>query len=432
MSKFQIILIAVFVLCIVAGVAAFATFKSDNSDSNLPPITVWGTFPSDTFQSFVSEINKNLAKRITIDYREISEANFRKTFIEELARGKGPDAILIPQDLIMGYEDKIVEVPNTVLTRRDYQNTFIGQADLYLTPTGSLALPLIVDPLVMYWNKTMFTNAGIAKYPVYWDEFEEIGKRLTLKDENSNIRRSALALGEFKNISHAREILSTLFFQAGNPVTYFSNEGSLVSSLGDRGVVSGTQSSSPALTFFTKFSNPRDPQYSWNRSLPTSKNSFLAGNLATYFGFTSEISEIREKNPNIDYDVAPIPQIRTGKVRTTYGNMYGISIARSTTNQSNTYMVMQILTSPESMAVLSELTYLPSVRRDVIATGSVDPYMAIFLDAALISKGWLDTDPTVSNQIFTELVESVTSGREDTYRALRQASDELDLSLKNI
>jgi ABC-type glycerol-3-phosphate transport system substrate-binding protein len=377
----------------------------------------------------VSQLNLTRSSSLSINYLQVPEESFRKNLIEELANGRGPDAVLIPQQYMLGLSDKIVEIPNTLLPQRTFQDTFVGQSDLYITQTGVTAIPFIIDPLVMYWNRTMFTNAGIAKYPVYWDEFASIGQKIDVKDTNSNIRRSSIAMGEFKNINHAREILSTLLLQSGNPITFYGSSG-IQSALGDSDYV-GTRTSVPAVNFFTQFSNPRNPQYSWNRSLPSSKNSFLAGNLATYFGFASEIGELRQKNANIDYDVAPIPQARTGSIRTTYGNMYGISMVRSTTNQGNTYNIMQILTAPDAMAILSKLTFLPSVRRDVIAQGSTNPYMASFLDAALISRGWLDSDPVQSSQIFTELVESITSGRADTYNAIETASDKLDMSLTN-
>ncbi|MDO8430615.1 MAG: extracellular solute-binding protein, partial [Candidatus Taylorbacteria bacterium] len=389
MSKFQIILIAIFVICIGLGVAAFATFKGSSSEDTLPTITIWGTFPQDTFTEFVTKLNIERSTPITVNYVEIAPTNFRNEFIEELARGGGPDAILISQQEVMGYADKIITIPNTLITQRDFQNTFVSQADLYLTTDGSLALPFIVDPLVMYWNKTIFTNAGIAKYPAYWDEFASLGKKITLEDENSNIRRSAIALGEFQNVNNAREILSSLLLQAGNPITFYGSSG-LQSALGDS-EYAGSRSSTPSLSFFTQFADPRSSQYSWNRSLPSSKNSFLAGNLATYFGFTSELRDLRSKNPNLNFDVAPLPQIRTGPQRVTFGNMYGLSIVRSSLNIDDTFSVLQILTAPDAISILSKIAYLPSIRRDMISSSSVDPYMAIFLDGALISKGWLDT-----------------------------------------
>ncbi len=428
MSKFQLALTAVFVICIIGGVVAFATYKSSSTDNALPPISIWGSFPAITFNDYIQKLNLTLATPIAIQYTEISQSNFRQNFIEALANGGGPDAILIRQDDITGFMDKILVIPNTVITQRDFQDTYVPQADLYLTSNGTLAIPFIVDPMVMYWNKTMFTNAGIAKYPQYWDEFTDISKKINQKDANSNIRRSALALGEFANIDNAREILSALFLQAGNPVTYYSN-GVLRSAIGD-GDYYGTRSSTPAVSFFVQFANPRSTAYSWNRSLPSSKNSFLSGTLATYFGFTSEIRDLRAKNPNIDFDIAKLPQTKKGSIRATFGNMYGLSMVRSTTNANNTFSVLSIITQPGASSILSNLSYLPSARRDIIAAGSVDPYMSIFLDSALISKGWLDTNSNRSNQIFTRLVESITSGRLDTNSALKQASDELNVSLQ--
>jgi multiple sugar transport system substrate-binding protein len=431
MSKFQIILTSIFVIFIIAGVVAFATFKGDSTSTSLPSITIWGTFPESTFNDLVGKININRTSPLSINYFEIPSSDFRKQYIEELARGKGPDAILIAQDEILGFSDKIIEIPNTVLTQRDFQNTYIPQADLYITNTGIRAIPFIVDPMVMYWNRTILTNAGIAKYPAYWDDFSNLIARINQKDQNSNIRRSAIAMGEFRNINHAREILSTLFLQKGNPVTYNDGE-SIVSALGDS-QFTGTKTSSPALAFYVQFSNPLGQYYSWNRSLPSSKNSFLSGNLATYFGFASEIGELREKNPNIDYDVAPMPQWKgkNGENRATFGKMYGLSISRSSKDQNSTYQIIKILTSTEALSLLSKETYLPSVRRDAVASGSTDPYMSIFLDSALISKGWLDTSAQKSNTIFTDLVESVTSGRSSLYNALNQASEELNITLKS-
>lgn len=431
MSKFQIIVLTAFIICIIAGVVAFASFKGNSSSTELPAITVWGTFPSSLFEQYVSKINLNRAQVLKITYSQISETSFDRTFIEALARGQGPDAILIPQDLLHKHEDKVVPIPYTVLSQRDFQNTFIKQAELYLTANGSLALPFIVDPLVMYWNRDTFTNVGVALPPIYWDEFTGLNTKMTQKDVNSNVRKSAIAMGEFSNISHAREILGTLFLQSGNPVTYRDSSNSLTSALGNRAYV-GLTTSVPALDFFTQFSNPSSSNYSWNRSLPNSKSSFLSGNLATYFGFASEIKDLRDKNPNIDFDAAPLPQARSGKIRATYGAMYGFSIVRSTANANSAFGVLTQLVSPAALTELVTLSYLPPVRRDMLSQGSKDTYLAIFYDSALISKGWLDTNKAQSDAIFKKITESVSSGKKTTSDALQNGSDEFDISLKNI
>lgn len=437
MSKFQAILIAFFVICIVAGVALFATYKGDSgSNQELPAINLWGTFPADVFNDFVNKVNMTRASQLRINYTEISESNFDKTFIETLAKGQGPDAILVSQDLVSRYEDKIILIPPAAITERAFKDSFIQQSELYLVSGGTLALPFVVDPIVMYWNRDSFTNAGIPTYPKTWDEFNNLNAKLTVKDVRSNVRKSAIAMGEFSNVNHAREILGTLFMQAGNPITFKSDytENSmptLFSSLGNRSN-DGIRTAQLALDFYTQFSNPTSPNYSWNRSLPNSKSSFLSGNLATYFGYASEIKDLRDKNPNLNFDVAPLPQAKGGANRATYGAMYGFSIVRSTKDVGSTFSVISNLLSIDALKEMINISYLPPVRRDIIMSGTTDPYLSIFYDSALISKGWLDTNKQESNKIFQNIVESVTSGRKDSYKALQDGSDEYDLILRNI
>jgi ABC-type glycerol-3-phosphate transport system substrate-binding protein len=428
MSKFQIILTGIFVICIIAGVITFATFKGGNTDTELPAISIWGTFPKDSFDKYVSKISEGLAQPLKITYSQIAESNFDDTFIQALARGQGPDVILVSQDQIHKHEDKIILIPYSTLSKRDFQNTFIRQAELYFRTDGVMGLPFVVDPLVMYWNRDTFTNVGVANPPKFWDEFTSLNTKITQKDVNSNVRKSAIALGEFNNVLHAREILGTLMLQHGNPITYRDNSGYVLSALGNR-QYSGLDTSVQALDFFTKFSNPSSPDYSWNRSLSNSKSSFLSGTLATYFGFASEIMDIQQKNPNLDFDVSALPQLRNGSKRIVYGSMYGFSIVRSSANANGAFSVLSTLLNPASLSDMVSMSYLPPVRRDMISSGSIDPYLTIFYESALISGGWLDSNKTASNRIFQGIVESVTSGREEASRAMQNGSDEFDILL---
>lgn len=434
MSKFQIIVTALFIICIIVGVTLFATYKSSSSTQGLPAITIWGTYPASAFTRMLGALNTSREAPLDITYIEIAEASFDKQFIEALANGQGPSALLIPQELLARHTDKILPIPASVLTERDFINTYIPQAELYFSAEREpYALPFTIDPLVMYWNRDLYTNAGIATYPKYWDEFNSITAKIDQKDVNSNIRRSAIAMGEFNNINNAREILGALLLQSGNPVTTrgdATSGGSLVSTLGD-GQFSGAKLSDPAVVFYTQFANPRSSLYSWNRSLPVSKSWFLSGSLATYFGFASELFDLRAKNPNMNYDVAPLPQIREGNVRTTYGSMYGFSIVRRAPDPSSTYAILKELTSPEALSLLSKTSFLPPVRRDMISADSKDPYQQVFYDSALISRGWLDTNAVRTGKIFQTMVESITSGRAETYEAIQTAHESLDLSLQN-
>ncbi|MCL5782119.1 MAG: extracellular solute-binding protein [Patescibacteria group bacterium] len=427
MSKFQITVIGVFVIAIIGGVIAFATFKGNNgAQSQLPPITVWGTFPADKFTAYVAKINQSLSSPITINYVEKSQSLFPQDFINALARGNGPDAILIPADMLLPQLDKIQAIPYTALPQRTFMDTYINEAQMYLSSNGILAMPFVVDPLMMYWNKDTFASAGLATYPKYWDEFAALNRALTVKDQNGNIRHSAIALGDFANVANAREILGTLLLQTGNTVVARQSDGSVASAL-DRNT--GNDPSS-AISFFAQFANPSGNNYSWNRGMPNSKLAFLSGSLATYFGFASEIGDIRDKNPNLNFDVAAMPQLRNGGDRATYGRLYGLSIVRASVNQNAAFQIFSILTSQNNLATLSNMLYLPSVNSVVIAGGSNDPYMTIFDRSALIGKAWLDIDQSQSFAILGNMIGAITSGARTVDEAIRSARDQYNVAIK--
>jgi ABC-type glycerol-3-phosphate transport system substrate-binding protein len=426
-SKFQLITLALFILFLIGGVTAFALYKGSTVDQTIPAVTVWGTFPKETFDLYVSKINTALVQPISVTYVQKTASNFSQDFVAALARGTGPDGILIPVDMLLPHYDKLALIPFTALPQRTFMDSYIDEAQVYLNDNGFLALPFTVDPLMMYWNRDTFNAAGIATYPRYWDEFTTLNQRLTLKDQNGNIRKSAIALGDFTNLTNAREILGTLILQVGNPITIVNSDGYAESTL----KVNTAANPTPALEFFTKFIDPTNADYSWNRGLPPAKSAFLSSILATYFGFASELGDIRAKNPNLNFDIAPLPQVRTGGVKAAYARLNGFSIVRSSQVPNAMFQVMSILTDPANLASLNNTLYLPTVRRDVIAQGSTDPYITIFNQAALISKTWVDADPAASGRIFADMTESISSGRKMMIQALQDAGNEYDVVLMN-
>ncbi len=425
-TKFQVITLAIFFIFLVAGVAAFALYKGSSANATLPTVTFWGTFSSDTFNIYVAKINTTLPQPITVNYVQKNQSTFSQEFIAALARGTGPDGVLISADMLLPHYDKFVAIPFSALPQRTFIDSFIEEGSIYLNSNGLIAIPFTVDPLVMYWNRDTFNAAGIAAYPKYWDEFTGLNVKLTAKDTNGNIRKSAIALGDFTNVTNAREILASLFMQIGNPITRTDTNGAIQSTI----KTSATVNPTPAVDFFTQFVDPSNANYSWNRGMPASKSAFLSGMLATYFGFASELGGIREKNPNINFDVAPLPQIRTGGIKAAYARMNGFSIVRTSPNPDAVFQVISILTDPNNLNQLTTTLYLPTVRRDVIAQGSKDPYISIFNEQALVSKTWLDADPAKSRDLFANMIQAITSGAKPTYQAIQDAGDEYDIILR--
>lgn len=424
-SNFQIILLAIFgffaVLAVIifSGVLPIGKGASEISGS----VLVWGTIRQDAITPSIEALREK-NQNIVVAYVEKSPATFDREFVEALASGRGPDLFFLPQDYILKYEDKIFPIPYTTISARDFKNTYIEESELYLSPSGILGLPITIDPMVMYWNRDMFSSAGISKEPQYWDEFLTEASALTKKDNAQNIIKSAVGLGEFQNISHAKDILITLLLQLGNRIVIRDTDGNpkIVFSEAPNPEI---RPADTVFRFFTQFADPAKPTYSWNRSLPSSRESFVSERLATYFGYASEILELRNKNPHLNFDVASIPQPRENQTKINFGRIQAIAITRTSKNPALAFNVAYSMAGADFAGPLSAKLYLPPARRDLISVKPADPYLKIFYDAALTSRGWLDPSPDVTNRIFESAIGNIASGKFGVSEATSFAGDEL-------
>jgi ABC-type glycerol-3-phosphate transport system substrate-binding protein len=292
-------------------------------------------------------------------------------------------------------------------------------------------VPFVVDPLVMYWNRDLVTGAGFAKPANTWNElFTQIPK-LTVKDSSLNVTTSAIALGEWSNVRYSKEILGTLIMQAGNQIVVRDSQTNpgkdLYKAVLDTTVNQSIAPAADALGFFTEFSNPTKDIYSWNRSLRDSQSAFIAGDLAYYIGFASEVRLLKVKNPNLNYDMALLPQPVGTQKRTTFGKMQALAIVKQSPNTASAFNLITVLTGAQGMGEFASISGLAPARRDLLATPPNDPYSPIVYSSALFASGWLDPDRIKTDTIFKDMANAVTTGSLRPSEAVTKARQELDL-----
>lgn len=429
MSTFKIVLVGIFAFFAVIGVFVFASYGGADK-ATVPEVTIWGTLPAESVSDYVRIIN-NQSTVIGATYVEIAPSNFKERFVNALAEGKGPDLVLLPDDLLYQERAKLIPIGYQTYPERDFRDTFIDAAELFLSNDGVLGVPFAVDPLVMYWNKDIFSTAGVSRPPQYWSELTDLAPRIIDRNQTSSVLRAMVPFGEFRNVTNAKAIISTLLFQAGTSIVQEGEGGEFYSTVDiSPASASVTSPTNAAVSFYATFSNPVSPLYTWNRSLPQSDEMFLAGDLAMYFGFSSELSELRRRNPNLNFDVATIPQAENA-VKATYGRVYALSIVKGTKNVSSSLAAISILTAPSALPNWTTSTLLPPVRRDLLLTRPKDPYLDVFYGAAIQSKTWMDPDPETSDEIFRDMIEAVTTGRTGSGAdVVTLAKQRLDQALK--
>lgn len=436
-SNFQLVITGVFIFFLVFGVLIFSGIiplgKGKNSSTEgTGKIILWGTLKRQAMSELIEEFN-NINETFTVNYVEKNTTTFDYELVEALASGKGPDIFLLPEDSILRHRDRVAELPFTNFPERAFKDTFISEGDLYLTKTGVLAMPLSVDPLVLYYNQDMLEGEGFAKAPAYWEDVLPMISKLTKKDSSGNPIKSTIALGSFENISYAKDILATLFLQVGNPIVEKSLQG-LSSSLNNQTQGLNRRAGEAVLSFYTDFANPTKDSYSWNRGLPNSKDAFVAGDLALYIGRASELFSIRERNPNLRFDVAKIPQGKgAGSIPATQGHMLAVAVSKASKNINTAFLAATKMADKPFAGSLSAELSLPPVRRDLLLVKPTSSsYLSVFYDSALISKSWLDPNSEKSSDIFSGMVSSVTSGRVLAGTALSNAAGSLDILLRGL
>lgn len=406
------VVIGVFVVLLGLGFLGFAgklPLPKSSKDINYGSVTLWGTLPLQTMRTLITEGLRG-ETRVKIKYEEKNAASFTRDFTEALASGQGPDLIILPQEELIKNLNKLDPISYTTMTERDFRSTFLQEGEIFLRKDGIMALPFTLDPIVMYWNRDIFSNAGEVKPPVLWKRFYDLAPKITVSELGGNIKRSFVSFGGYRNISHAKEILSVLIMQAGSPIVATQNN-ALVPMVLAPGASGGENPVVSAIRFFTEFSRQEKGSYSWNSSLPESRTMFESGDLAVYFGYVSEYKSIQQRNPHLNFDVAVVPQAENATAKLTFGRMHGIGITLASKNPQGALLGALLFSGQNVVRGISDLTGLPPVRRDLYSVRPSDPVLSVAYDSAIISRAWYDPSPTETNDLFRGMIDDVVSGR---------------------
>lgn len=428
MNNFQTILVAIFLAFFVFAVLIFSGAINLDRPSQITElqgkIKIWGSIPNSNFAPIVDYLTSQ-NKDLIINYTYKDPSSYQQDLIESMAVGKGPDMFIISSDMIQKNLDFIYKIPYESYSQRFFADSFIDGSSIYMGNDGVIGFPLVIDPIVMYYNKDILSNEGIVNSPTTWDELFKLNSILTQRDNSGSIYQSMIALGQYNNVKNAKDILSTLLLQNNNNIISNTDSG-YIATLKDYNS-SNSSSTATVLKFFIEFSNPSNTAYSWNGSLPNSFDMFTSGKLAFYIGRASELFNIENTNPNLSFDVTQIPQVKYTNAKRTYGDIYAIVVNKNSSNISLAFKVASELSSGDAAQGLSVSTSLPPASKGLLANKPTDPYLSTFFNSALITKSWADPSDLKSDSIFSELLDNILSNKLSIEEAINKAQGQLEL-----
>lgn len=391
-------------------------------------LKVWGVF--DTNQDLAPMIAAYQQRNgnARIEYTMKNVETYEADLLNALASGTGPDIFIIHNDWLPNYKDKMAEVPEKTLSLKDYKNAFVDVVYNDLVSEDKIyAIPFSVDSLALYYNKDILGSLGIATPPTTWEELRQQVIRISRPTNTGTFSRSGAALGTVSNVNRAEDIMYLMMLQNRTPIyTDDFSRATLDQSIRDKDG-SVFFPASDALSFYTTFSDPASDAYTWNSRANYSIDAFAAGEVAFLYGYSFTREDILQKAPNLNFDVAPVPQPLAEDTLVNHANYWAYGVSKQSANKELAWDFLRVSAGKDSLKAYNELTQTPAARKELIAEQINDPELGVFANANLTARSFYKKDATKVNKIITDMIESVVTRGVDIRQAISTANQQINL-----
>lgn len=373
-------------------------------------VLLWGTIPEAQMNSVIQAFNPQ-AKTYAVRYVYVPEAGFNQRLLEALASGVGPDAILAPYQTILSEQQRIYPFPIASFSEKSFKDMYVDGAGVLFSSQGAIALPISVDPLVLFYNRTLFSKHGIVNAPTYWDEVSNVAPSLNLR-EGGKFTESAIALGT-PGVPYTKDIIMAIVAQLGQtPLVNIPTQtgGSYVEVLINTPVTEGSEILPLATVnrFITQFGDPGQKTYSWSDSLGNATDMFVGERLAMYIGYAGELTALRARNPRANFEMTYLPQTKGYNTFATGMRMYAIATLKTSKNLTAALTVeSQFAGSGVAPTIASYTGGVPALRT-YAATPGLDPVVA---RSMLVARGWYDSHQDDSTAYVNAMISDIINYR---------------------
>lgn len=316
---------------------------------------------------------------VTISVVKQTPKEYRERLVNAILKGEGPDIFRFHNTWLpmLIQSSVITSVPEKVLPGSEIQNSYYPVVDADLRQGSAYyGIPLSFDALGLYYNKAILKAAG-EKPPDTWEKMRKVAQNLTVRDPNGRIRTAGVALGTTNNIEFWSDILGLMMLQ---------NSASIINPQG--------ANAEDALAFYSLYA--RKPDNTWDATLDNSVLAFAGEKVAMIFAPSWTALEIKAINPQLDFGIAPVPQLPT--VNTAWATYWVEGVSSKSQNQLEAFEFLKYLSAKENVTRLyseeakSRLFGEPYARNDLAATLKGDGYLdAIVTQGPYAKSGYLSS-----------------------------------------
>lgn len=326
----KIFLGIVIVLSVIFIIFNFVLPRFSGSKSNKITLVYWGLWEDSSVIAPIISDFEETNPNIKIDYsKQDIKKQYRERLITRSSNGNGPDVFRFHNTWIPELPNLLLPLPTSIISKEEFTKNYYPVAKSDLIKNGAIyGIPLQIDTLNLYINTELFRSAGL-KPPTNWIEFTDYSRQLTVKDENNNIKTAGAAMGTYGNVNHAPSIISMLFVQNGVDL---------------KDIATSSENASDALRFYSSFALPGANV--WDDTLGSSVEMFASGSLAMYFGYSWDFFIIKSINPNLSFNIYPVPSLPGKNI--TIASYWAEGVSSKSKHQKEALLFLKYLAQKET------------------------------------------------------------------------------------
>ena len=371
----SILLLIAFAVTACVGAPQSASDTAEGSVAEPVTISIWGGFPEmEQFYQHVADDYMAENPNVTIEILTHPLREFEQKLSATIPSDTAADLI----EISMYANQKFIEVelipelPEQVRAFMDEEgrySEFMHRNNTYQDKI--YGLPLFMGRTALFWNKTMFEEAGLSGPPETMDQMYEFAATLAQYDDSGNLTRSGHSLRLSGQGSGVAEKWWFVLYPLGGTI--------LEEVDGKYRAGYNNDSGRAALQYYVDAVHKDN----WDsHDIKHDAEAFELGQTAMFFRESWVIGDIAKKAPDLQYGTAPVPAGATWGRITNPVNLY---VTRSSENPDVAWDFAMYMQQPQYLLwLLENVGWLP-------ARGDVD-YSPI-TDEIPQFEAFMSTDP---------------------------------------
>ncbi len=418
---------------VVIVIISFIGIRFNRLATRPQTLEMWGILDDPNNISSLLAKYHRLHPTIFVKYIAKNPETYNQDLLQAFASNKSPDLFMLPGNWLPTYKDKITPLNikrDKVLNAKNLNELYPEVVNQELVRDGYLeGIPLYIDTLALYYNKSIFNYYNIALPPSSWEDVLKLVPRLRQITPQGKIKRAAIAIGTGHNTDWSSDILATLMMQKGSSVIDpQTKEITFAKPISIAGSSYGaTTPGEEALGFYSQFANPRSRYYTWNSDLLSSLSAFTMGRAVMFIGYNQDQKMIKVHNPGLDYGIAPLPNFKGSLNKSNSAHVMTVVVSRHSAHQQTAWNLLKFLIQKNNAQYYFLQTKNPPARRDLIQENLNDPQVGVFISQILQGKVWYQIDFQKVPSIFMDMIDGVVRNNVSPSQAVRTAENRIYL-----